>query len=104
MNKFFNHDCDECTYLGSLDNYPDIHSDHKNWDLYFCKQCGLADTVIARYGDEGHSYVSGIDFAVTVMPLAEARNRAESLGLLDMAAWKDYTDTKGSKNELGSIR
>jgi hypothetical protein len=46
----YQHDCDCCEYLGQSFNY----------DLYFC---GGEPTVILRYGDEGHEYCSGLNFA-----------------------------------------
>ena len=44
------HDCDECIPIGQ---YGDS-------DLYFCTEGGAGKTVIARYGDEGPEYTSGI--------------------------------------------
>lgn len=45
----FTHDCDACTFLGTYDGI----------DLYFCPG---EPTIIARYGDDGPEYSSGIVF------------------------------------------
>jgi hypothetical protein len=85
MKKYFNeqtrkyekpvhkHDCDECTYLG-FSRYDTTH-----FDLYFCEQSGGLPTVIARWGDEGPKYISGLrsrEYCLVV-----ARKRAIDLGL-----------------------
>lgn len=67
------HDCRACTYLGRYDSGGDTY------DLYYCPQLGLP-TVIARYGDEGHEYTSGMTSDHPA--LAEARQRAEKSGLV----------------------
>lgn len=41
------HDCEECRFIGKLRKY----------DVYVCPQGGHP-TIIARYGDEGHNYMS----------------------------------------------
>lgn len=66
MEKRFKHDCDICVFLGQFNEY----------DLYFC-DAGFA-TVIARYGDDGPEYMSGMTFARNkeCMPLYEAKQRA----------------------------
>jgi hypothetical protein len=66
----YQHDCDKCQFLGQ---------DAKH-DLYFCPQGGRP-TVIARYGDEGHEYMSGL-FSAHIEPLDEAKKRAVANGLL----------------------
>jgi hypothetical protein len=43
----YDHDCDACTYLGTVDGH----------DLYFCD--GTDKTLIARYGIDG-DYKSGL--------------------------------------------
>lgn len=52
----FKHDCTSCVYLGHFEDH----------DLYYCPN---DPTVIARFGDEGPDYGSGLPFAET--PLAE---------------------------------
>jgi hypothetical protein len=46
----YQHDCTACTFLGT----------YKEFDLYFCPQVGHP-TLIARYGDKGPEYQSGMD-------------------------------------------
>ena len=48
----FTHDCDHCKPLGQFMKY----------DLYYCDK-GF-DTIIARFGDEGWEYISGIDHTI----------------------------------------
>lgn len=50
----YEHDCEKCIFLGS-------HIDKNNFkvDLYFCKQVDRS-TIISRYGNEFHDYISGI--------------------------------------------
>jgi hypothetical protein len=72
MTPKFSHDCDKCTYLG----------DYNEMDLYHCDQGGVYATVIARFGNEGPDYSSGLPVAHLIPELAEARRRAEEQGLL----------------------
>lgn len=53
MNKFHQHDCDCCHYLGS-ENVND-----SGFDYYICEQGGSNPTVIARFGIDG-DYASGL--------------------------------------------
>jgi len=54
----YQHDCARCIYLGRYLDKPT-----NRWrDLYVCKSSGT--TVIARYGNEGSEYVSGLAFVV----------------------------------------
>jgi hypothetical protein len=66
----YNHDCDKCTYLGQYEEY----------DLYFCSK--FLPTVIARYGNDGPLYTSGMALRKFVPPLQEAYERACELGLV----------------------
>jgi hypothetical protein len=53
MEKRYQHDCDQCVFLGQWNEY----------DLYFCGEQGdVFTTVIARYGNEGCEYSSGLVF------------------------------------------
>ena len=69
----FEHDCDNCRYLGHYDNH----------DLYVCNW-----SVIARYGNDGPEYVSdfieALKYRPTLFPstalLEEALRRVEKLG------------------------
>jgi len=84
----FIHDCDKCTFLGRYRSrmfsvVPKGSADPiSNYDLYYC-----GCTVVARYGDKGSDYTSGFG-TVGVLPLREARIRAERLGV-DFGALRD---------------
>ena len=47
-NPVYPHDCGNCDFLGH----------HQGYDLYFCHNITMGGSVIARYGYEGHQYVS----------------------------------------------
>ena len=50
----FKHDCNECIPLGQ-------ENDH---DLYYCnKEGGMPPTLVARFGDAGPDYKSGMELA-----------------------------------------
>jgi hypothetical protein len=69
----FEHGCSMgCTYLGQFEGY----------DLYFCPQHTIP-TVIARFGDEPHEYMSGMPRpgAEALPPLAIAKKLAIMMGL-----------------------
>lgn len=71
----FVHDCEACVYLG----------EHEGEDLYYCAKS--IQTVIARYGNEGSDYMSGMRFADPTSPnLAEAKRRANERGLTRFTA------------------
>jgi hypothetical protein len=74
------HYCDSCIYLGrSEDDYG------KECDLYVCTQgMGSNPTVIARYGEDGPEYISGIIFADQNRAIAQALILAVGRGLLHM--------------------
>lgn len=70
----FRHDCDKCDFLGRYSENNSVY------DLYFCS---TTPTVIARYGNDGAEYTSGMVFA---RPdgndaLYEAKLRAINKGL-----------------------
>jgi hypothetical protein len=67
----YQHDCDKCHFLGQ---------DAEN-DLYFCPRGGIP-TVVARFGDGDDDFVSGYNQAALLEPLAEAKRRAVTAGLL----------------------
>lgn len=48
----YTHDCNKCEFLGI----------HEEYDLYFCPD---EPTIIARYGNKGNEYGSGLEFAVS---------------------------------------
>lgn len=68
----YKHDCECCKPLGEFGIY----------DLYFCKQGGFEDTVIARFSSDGPDYKSGICFADSIPELGEAKWRAKMYGFL----------------------
>ena len=67
----FDHDCDQCRFLGRYEKH----------DLYFCDQSGMP-TVLARYGNDGWDYTSGVFFAPVYPAVAEAVKRAKDKGWL----------------------
>ena len=66
------HDCAVCVNLGRFGNF----------DLYFCDEGNPVPTVLARFGNEGPDYYSGLPAAEAIPALAEARRRASEAGLL----------------------
>ncbi len=78
-NPKYTHDCENCKFLGT-------HQDH---DLYFCdnlekdSESDFFSTVIARYGNEGSEYKSGMVFAKEGHILFEAKNRVLEMGLVN---------------------
>lgn len=75
----YTHDCDTCQFLGSYTSL--MHPGDRQvmvFDLYVCK-----NTVIARYGNEGSEYASGLPFAKqgSNFPLVEALRRATLAGI-----------------------
>jgi hypothetical protein len=66
------HDCSECIFLGHF----------AEADLYVCEKGIGGSTVIARIGNEGEMYISGLALAPLVPELAEAASRARARGLL----------------------
>jgi hypothetical protein len=73
----FTHDCDHCVFLGRYFS--------KTWeeevDLYVCPSD--TPTIIARYGDDGPNYGSGLTFCASSDHYAEACKRAINGGHLD---------------------
>jgi hypothetical protein len=69
----YTHDCTDCKFLG---NYKGTHY---HYDLYYCPQSGMP-TVVARYGNEGAEYSSGLGF--TLPHLVEAERLAKEQGYL----------------------
>jgi hypothetical protein len=63
------HSCRHCTFLGCFEEY----------DLYFCPQTGYP-TLLARFGNNGPAYTSGLSSRTPA--LVEARTRARDCGLL----------------------
>ncbi len=71
----FQHDCDECIYLGPHKGEADI-----KYDLYACV-VGFK-TVVARYSGKGEDYVSGLDAVNHSPELQEALDRARLIGVI----------------------
>lgn len=71
----YQHDCSKCKPLGEFGEF----------DLYYCEtEVEKHPTVIARYGNEGHEYNSGLELADLNKPLGEAKRRAIKNGLLSV--------------------
>ena len=78
----YTHDCDSCLFLGADDKH----------DFYFCPQEGKWNSsVIARYGDNGADYTSGLESAIQheknfpgdkEYPLVKALKLARQRGLI----------------------
>lgn len=69
----YEHDCERCKPLGEFGEY----------DLYFCEtDLEKRPTVIARYGDGGHEYTSGLMFADFDPAIKEAKRRAVNSGFI----------------------
>ena len=79
----FKHDCDICTFLGRYEGNEDW-GDGGKYDLYvhISGDNDFLTTVLARYGDEGWEYRSGMCFAKDGHPVEEALRRAIERGLL----------------------
>ena len=75
----YEHDCDDCVFLGTIElPKAPVH------DLYYCDQGGKIPTVIARFGDRGDMYASGMGFANGQdISLTVAKTLAVKRGLID---------------------
>lgn len=70
----YEHDCPNCKPLGEFEDY----------DLYFCLQGGgSSPTLIARYGNAGGAYKSGMAFVGTDREITEGYKRAKEKGLVE---------------------
>jgi hypothetical protein len=73
----FKHDCSACKPLGEFNEF----------DLYYCQQDpNRMATVLARFGNKGLEYTSGLHFVEVKPELAEAFRRAKEAGLVNRAA------------------
>jgi hypothetical protein len=59
----YSHDCTQCQTLGRFEEY----------DLYFCDQSGFGPTVVARWGNAGQEYTSGLHSQLPALQEAEVR-------------------------------
>lgn len=81
MTPRFQHDCDQCHFIGQTEKY----------DLYVCGQLGVdkpiyGRTVIGRSGDDGPDYVSGDNMVAIDTPIGRVRLRFDRPG-----EWLDLT-------------
>lgn len=73
----FKHDCSVCKPLGEFHEF----------DLYWCQESPKhMATVVARHGNKGEEYTSGLSFVDSKPELAEALRRATEQGLVNAAA------------------
>lgn len=81
-SPLYQHDCDECVYLGAY--HQQLPGQVQSCDLYFCSKENpyKSLTVIARFGDAGDQYTSGLALVASDDRLAEAKRRAIHRGLL----------------------
>jgi len=77
-NPKYVHDCDACIFLGRYYN----NETSEEMDLYFCGDGSRDCTVLARYGDDGSEYSSGLVSIRVSEPLKEAYNRALAKGVV----------------------
>jgi len=69
--KQYVHDCEECVYLGTADLPPSGGEDGGICDFYYCDKATYR-TFIARFGNEGHEYVSYPEMVLrTMRPLTK---------------------------------
>lgn len=73
----FQHDCDSCVFLGRFVDNEQDPPEHS--DLYVDHEGSLA-TVVARRGDEGSDYTSGVEFR-RLPAIREATKRALKLAV-----------------------
>jgi hypothetical protein len=80
----FLHDCDTCVYLGKY------VTEGEHFDLYYHPERRGSNmaTIIARFGNEGAEYLSGLESGRSsnipeTYPLREAYRRAVARGLID---------------------
>lgn len=77
IKPFYKHDCEHCTFLGK---WREITNGRVyDYDLYHCNS--NYPTVIARFGNDGPDYQSGLIGADCVPCLREAKRRALELCL-----------------------
>lgn len=70
MPPRYKHTCPNCTYLGQSEEY----------DLYVCSRKNREiDSIIARFGNEGPDYISGLHYALSAQDF--------TLHTIDKARW-----------------
>lgn len=82
----FVHDCKHCKFLGRFKEGDKVllcAGESGDYDLYFCKDGNRnLSSVIARYGDDPSSYISGLHGSQFSPCLAEGVKRAFTKGYL----------------------
>ena len=73
-------DCTACMFLGQFTIYANGRNEYTTYDLYY-HDGDLEETVIARYGNDGPDYSSGLDSKT--IPLRAAQDRAKRFGLIE---------------------
>jgi len=71
------HNCDRCEFLGGWTS-----PEGTTYDLYYCPQLPGLPTILARWGNDGPDYLSGVYCAGGNPPLREAFIRAQAKGYL----------------------
>lgn len=72
----FQHDCSKCKFLGHWEGIDPNYATPRTvrLDLYYCAQSSCnSPTVIARYGNDGPDYTSGIPCKIEPLQVAQAR-------------------------------
>ena len=85
MKPNFEHDCENCVYLGEMKCFNQYtNTENQLFDLYVCNSKDYTNTVIARYSSDVHEYISGLESAYNRMNpmLIEAFNRANDKNLI----------------------
>ena len=104
-NPRYEHDCAKCVFLGTVERTSRGNS-AEVFDLYFCD--GFIPTIIARYGDDGCEYMSGMCFGYhEELPLWDARERAMERGLVSIKACRElrsaFENWKARKKNEGEL-
>lgn len=78
----YRHDCDRCDFLGTWGLFT---HEPQVFDLYVCARDGKIDTIIARFGNDGPEYSSGLVFKDSKYSpwLVECYKRAIAAGYID---------------------
>lgn len=87
----YEHDCDQCKFLGRFESDKSLDGKKTTFDLYLCGDTE-SPTVVARYGVGPSEYKSGLIFAVQHIfmdkdfsdPLSEALRRAFERNLVEI--------------------
>lgn len=71
------HDCKQCVYLGNYEHHGVF------FDLYVCSHKDkIIDTLVARHGNEGPEYCSGVVFIKTHPQIKKAYELALAKGYM----------------------